>query len=337
LNNQAQHGIEKSPLISAIIVNYRCWDKLQPCLVSLLESVSDINAIALEIIVVDNDSNDSQLPLFIEQFPTVTFIKNGGNYGFANGCNTGAAAARGEFLFFVNPDTEVPCNVLPKLQKAIDNLPPFSIVAPQKSNNKGKYERIERFFPRWYTLTGIGKSLHRICNKKQIKKRFTEKNELAYPDWVSGSAVFIRHHEFKELQGWNEKFWMYSEDVDLCMRATMKGGTIVLLKNIDIIHNHGGSSRINPVTTALTKSEVFISRHVYISEHNIGLNTQLIQTLLAVKSLLKTGIIALISVLLFAHPKAKASRLLFYRLTSYYYGVVMTNTWLSKRSRLYKK
>ena len=126
----------------------------------------------------------------------------------------------------------------------------------------GKFERMERFFPRWYTLTGLGKSLHRLLVRKQLDIDFDKNKALVFPEWLSGSVIFIRQKDFENLAGWNEKFWMYSEDVDLCKRAATKGGKMVLLQNVTIVHNHGGSSRINPETTALTKTEVFISRHV---------------------------------------------------------------------------
>lgn len=101
-----------------------------------------------------------------------------------------------------------------------------------------------------------------MLNKNRIANDFAKNRTIVYPQWVSGSVIFIRHYDFKQSGGWNEQFWMYCEDIDLCKRASSRGGKIALLQNVDIIHDHGGNSRINLVTTALTKSEVYISRHV---------------------------------------------------------------------------
>lgn len=332
----AQHPqhLVSAHLISAVIVNYRSWDKLEACLDSLLNA--QLTASKLEVIVVDNCSNDQQFKKFCGQYPTINFILNQGNFGFANGCNTGAKAAQGDYLFFVNPDTQVPNNTLEQLKSAIQELPSYSIVATQKLGSNNKYERVERFFPRWYTLTGLGKALHRRLIANQLKIDFALEKSIVYPEWVSGSVIFIRRHDFEKLGGWNEQFWMYSEDVDLCKRASNLGGKIALLQNVEIIHNHGGSSRINPVTAALTKSEVYISRHVYLSVHHRGNWLYIIQTLLAAKSLLKTAVIALFSLLALNHPKAKVSRILFHNLLGYYANAAWHKTWLSPRSRQHK-
>ena len=331
---QNPQQLTRSPLISAIIVNYRCWDKLRACLGSLLNT-SLIDA-KLEIVVVDNCSNDGRIGAFVEQYPAVSFILNKGNFGFSNGCNTGANEANGDYLFFINPDTEVPKDAIEQLHSAIQALPRYSIVATQKISTSGKYERVERFFPRWYTITGLGKSFHRLLNRRRIADDFAKDKTTVYPEWVSGSVIFIRHSDFDELNGWDERFWMYCEDIDLCNRASIKGGKIALLQNIEITHNHGGSSRINPVTAALTKSEVYISRHVYFTEYTQGIGRCAIQFLFAIKSLLKVTLIAFLSLFAFKHPKAKMARLLFFNLIRYYLGVTLNQTWLSPRSRRHK-
>lgn len=331
---QNPQQLTNGALISSVIVNYRSWGKLRACLDSLL--CNSLTNAELEVIVVDNCSNDGEMDAFVEQYPSVNFILNNGNFGFSNGCNTGANEANGDYLFFINPDTEVPKDTVEQLLSAMLTLPPYSIVATQKLSESRKYERVERFFPRWYTMTGLGKSFHRLLNKKRIAKDFAKNKTIVYPEWVSGSVIFIRHIDFKQLGGWNEQFWMYSEDVDLCKRASIKGGKIALLQNVEIIHNHGGSSRINPVTTALTKCEVYISRHVYFSEYTQGMSCYVIQTLFVIKSLLEVTLIAFFSLLAIKHPKAMMTRLLFSNLIRYYIGVTLNQTWLSPRSRRHK-
>lgn len=335
MTEAAQHLSNISYRISVIIVNYRSWDKLTDCLESLLKTVWQ--NVSLQIVVVDNCSNDQRLASFQTQFSGVRFILNSGNHGFAHGCNTGAKAANGEYLFFLNPDTQVHEDVFTPMVLALSALPPFSIVATKKVSQKGKVERVERFFPRWYTLTGIGKALHRKLLGKDLKEMFSDEKDMVFPEWVSGSVVFMRQQDWQALNGWNEKFWMYSEDVDLCKRASSKGGKIGSLQRVSVVHNHGGSSRINSITAALTKSEVYISRHVYIAEHFAKPSQYLVQGVLALKSVIKTAFLALLSLLVFTHPKARISRRLFINLMGYYTHSLFYRTWLSPRSPELKK
>jgi GT2 family glycosyltransferase len=332
---KSQNSAENNhlPIVSMVIVNFRSWGKLQLCLDSLIKYPP--RTAKLSIVVVDNCSNDDKFAAFEKQFPDVKFLLNKGNLGFANGCNTGAKTAKGDYLLFINPDTELTAGAVDELLNTIQKFPPYSIVATNKCKTNGKYERMERFFPRWYTLTGLGKSLHRLLIRKQLDIDFDKNKELVFPEWLSGSVIFIRQQDFENLAGWNEKFWMYSEDVDLCKRAVTRGGKMVLLQNVTITHNHGGSSRINPETTALTKTEVFISRHTYISIHESGVGCFLMQTFLVLKSLLKTALVALLTLALFNHPKAKVSRLIFYKLCCYYLGAAKRGSWISPRSSVF--
>jgi GT2 family glycosyltransferase len=330
LNSQNSAEDNHLPIISAVIVNYRSWDKLRLCLDSLLKHPP--SSARLSIVVVDNCSNDDRLGVFEKQFPDVNFVLNRGNLGFANGCNTGAMYAKGDYLLFINPDTEVSAGALDKLLDAIEDFPPFSIISTQKCTVNGKFERVERFFPRWYTLTGLGKSLHRLFIHKQLAINFNKDKEIVFPEWLSGSVIFIRQNSFEQLAGWCEKFWMYSEDVDLCKRATAMGGKMVLLQNVTITHSHGGSSRVNPQTTALTKTEVYISRHTYISIHETGISRCLMQTFFTFKSFFKMTLIALLSLLLLNHSKAKVNRLIFYKLCCYYLSAAKRGSWISPRS-----
>ncbi|MDU0353456.1 glycosyltransferase family 2 protein [Paraglaciecola aquimarina] len=319
-----------APDVSIVIVNYRSWDKLGRCLSSLLEL--EVVQINLEVIVVDNYSNDGQFQNISQQYPQVNFIENTGNHGFSSGCNLGAKDAKGEYLLFLNPDTEVRMDIFTPLLANIKNFPPNSILATHKKDSYGKYERVERFLPRWYIYTGLGRAVHRlVCNRK-IKQDFAKDKKIVYPDWVSGSVMFIRLNDFRALAGWNENFWLYGEDVDLCQRAQNNGGTIALLQDVSIIHNHGGSSRINPATAALTKSEVFISRHIFIAEHFKGINQLLMQAFVLTKSIIKTALIALLSLLIFKHLKAQASRVLFGNIIRYYINAAIKGTWISPRS-----
>jgi len=145
-------------------------------------------------------------------------------------------------------------------------------------------------------------------------------------------VVLIRNETFKKLGGFDEDFWMYFEDVDLCKRVRNLNGEVSFCGDINIEHNHGGSSRINLRTTSLTKTEVHISRHVYISKHKTGIEKLLIQTFLVLNNLISGAIMALLGILLFFIPKVFSRTLIFFMLIGYYVGSAARFSWISPRS-----
>lgn len=316
--------------LSIIIVNFHAWNKLNDCLKSLLNNEQP--EIEFEIIVVDNDPEDPKMTEFAKQFPTVNFIKNSGNHGFAHGCNTGALQSSGNSLLFLNPDTVVLKYTLCEMLKAFQALPKHSILATHKRTPKGKNERVERFFPKLLSQTGPGKALFRLLNKKRIKEAFSSESPMVYPDWVSGSVLMLERETFNLLGGWDTRYWMYSEDADICKRAQAIGGKVALLQSSYIEHHHGSSSRINPYTAALTKTEVKISHHVFISLHFTGFRRILMHSELVLFDTLGTLMWAIISLIGLTHPKAKVKRILLINLMKYYAGVIQRGSWISPRS-----
>ena len=137
---------------------------------------------------------------------------------------------------------------------------------------------------------------------------------------------------FEKAQGWNEDYWMYFEDVDICKKVRDAKGEVVLLKDVNIIHNHGGASRINIKTSKITKSEVLISKHVYIRNHFKSLTRFLLMSLLVLMSLISKMLLAIIGICFFFVPKLKLNLYLFLELIQYYNHSLKKGTWLSKRS-----
>jgi GT2 family glycosyltransferase len=321
--------------ISVIIVNYRSWEKLADCLRSL-EWV-DKSKITLDIIVVDNCSNDGKFETYASSFPTARFILNSGNYGYAHGCNSGARAGRGEYFLFINPDTIVRPGSIELLLTTIKEYPTNSILSALQITAKGRIERVVRFFPKWITLTGTGKTLYRLINRGRIKREYAADKVVVFPDWVSGSVIFMRRDAYLNLKGWDERYWMYSEDVDICKRAAKMGGKIVMLQQASFLHNHGGSSRINAAISALTKSEVYISSHLYISIHEQGFKRTTMQTFLVLRAMIKNTILALLFSPAFTSKRAKVQRLLLMNLCRYYANALRVKSWISPRSICYKE
>lgn len=315
--------------LSIIIVNYRGGEKLTRCLESI-RVIEDIR-FSFEVIVVDNHSNDGCLEENILMFPEFTFIPNTGNNGFANGCNLGATESQGHTLLFLNPDTTVSADALYDMLEEVQVRPQYSIVSCTQVREDGSKDRPYGKFLTPSTLTGWLRSIRRVF-QGQIEDTIMQTKHYVYPDWVSGSVFMIKRDGFFQLGKWNEDFWMYFEDVDLCRRAIKKGGEIVMLKTAEIAHLHGGSSRLNLEVTVQTKTEVHISRHLYISKHENEGKAFYMHLILILNSLLLGAIPALCGTLLFFIRPLQVYRRIYVRLVEYYFNVAFSGKWLSVKS-----
>lgn len=318
--------------VSIIIVNYNSWVVLSNCIESILNLNTALNT---EIIVVDNKSTNDLFLQYQQKIPTVKWISNSGNNGFANGCNLGAANANGDYLFFLNPDTKLKTGVLEHFT-AIYHKENIGILSCLQTNSKDSFHKYNLLFPNSLRVFGVLRSLERVFKKKQLAEHFKETATRSYPDWISGSAIFISKDNFYLIDKWNEDYWMYFEDVDLCKKAQDNNLPCVISKEVSLFHLHGGASRVNPKTKAITKSEVIKSRHVYISNHFSAANQQWLHPLLMTNNMFSVGIFAILSFPLFFLKKLKVNRYKFLELYRYYNTALKHKTWLSYRSTNFK-
>ncbi|TDE07607.1 glycosyltransferase family 2 protein [Flavobacterium sandaracinum] len=321
--------------ISIIIVNYKGWKALDECLESI-DSISS-KTFSFEVIIVDNFSNDGQFPVFKHKYSKFTFIENTGNNGFSNGCNFGASIATGNHFLFLNPDTKLTLEALETLLQTAISHPEIGIVSCLQINENNVFYKQTNLFPALGRFFGISRALFRKLNKPKLEKRFNTTTDLFYPDWVTGAVIFISRNWFDKIKGWNEDYWLYFEDVDLCKKVADLGGKIAVTRKATIFHQHGGASRINVKTKALTKTEVIISKHVYISnQFSTGIQIYL-QSLLILGVLLEKILLSIISLFLFFIPKLKVNRLMLKNLTVYYFNALQKQTWISPRAMNYLK
>jgi len=321
--------------ISIIIVNYRGWKALDDC----LESIDTISSrtFSFEVIIVDNLSNDGQFPVFKQKYSKFTFIENTGNNGFSNGCNFGASIAKGNHFLFLNPDTKLTLESLEILLQTAVLHPEIGILSCLQINENDILYKQTNLFPAFGRFFGISRSLFRKFNKRLLNKRFDNKNDLFYPDWVTGAVIFINRDWFNKIKGWNEDYWLYFEDVDLCKKVTDAGGKIAVTRDTTIFHQHGGASRLNVKTKALTKTEVIISKHVYISNQFSTAIQLYLQSLLIIGVLVEKTFLSVLSLILFFIPKLKVNPLMLKNLLIYYWNAILNKTWISPRAVNYLK
>ena len=321
--------------ITIVIVNYKRWNDLKECLQSIVSIHS--NRFTIETIVIDNQSNDGRIEDFRVLFPSIFFIENSGNNGFANGCNVGASAAKGNYLFFLNPDTIITEDAIYELWNTASTTPDLGIVCCTQINESGKHYNEIRFFPSLRTLFGPFRSLFKVINKQLIKENYNPEKQIVFPEWATGAVIFMSRTWFKKVNGWTEKYWLYFEDVDLCKKVSNQGGRVGLIRNTSILHKHGGASRINIKTKALTKNEVLISQHVYFNEHTKGLHHFFIQLILVSSTLVEKILLAIIGLVFFFIPKLKVNLLILKHLILYYFNCIIQSTWTSPRAMNYLK
>jgi GT2 family glycosyltransferase len=316
--------------LSIIIVNYRGWGHLKKCLDSICAFRP--SKFRYEVIIIDNDSGDGRVDNFMSDYKDYIFVRNKVNGGFASGCNLGSKISNGEFLLFLNPDTVASEDAVEKLLERAKANPRNYISSCSQVNENNRAERAFGLFPAFGTLTGFGRIVFRLFNREKYITKTRPRESILYPDWISGSVMMIKREVFQYLKGFDEDFWMYYEDTDLCRRARDFGGEIVHYTDIRIQHIHGGSSRIDIKTASKTKTEVIISRHLYIAKHMNGVERSLLHLFLTLNNLLTGTFMAFLGIFLIGIPEMFVHVLIYGRLIDYYIGVLKRKSWISPRS-----
>jgi GT2 family glycosyltransferase len=315
--------------LSIIIVNYRGWSYLSECL-DPLRGLSDL--ISSEVIIADNNSADGKLEDFKSRYPGFKFISNDKNGGFAYGCNKGSSDAKGDYLLFLNPDTVAEPAAIAQLLERSKDRNDDHIISCRQTDRRGRESKAWGLFPGFGTLTGPGRSIYRKINAANVKETPEAGKFFFNPDWVSGSVIMIPAATFNKIGGFDEDYWMYSEDTDICRRVRNIGGSIIFFTDISIRHDHGRTSRVNLKTTSMTKTEVMISGHVYLSKHKMGFSGFILQSWLILYNVVTGFFSAVIGAILFFKPKMLAKTLIFLKLLVYYIQAIRRLTWVSRMS-----
>lgn len=319
-------------ILSIIIVNYRSWDCLVACLDCLVE---ESEGQPWEIIVVDNHSADGRLEGFIGRFPSVNFIENPWNGGFAYGCNRGAALATGKILLFLNPDVIAESGSIAKLIETKRGNSAITVLSARQVDDQGRTRKAFDIFPDKLSWFRTVKFLLRTLKPRRYPDPKRPFSGLLDCDWVSGSVLMMGREDFDRLGGWREDYWMYVEDCDLCLRARRQGMRVACSGDVRMIHHHGGASRQNFSISVLTRTEAIISKHLFVHLNYRGLNraiNHLCVLLAVVPKLIVFSLLDLLTLRRSTMLKTRSSVLLgLFR----HYGYALRNrTWCSRQLEL---
>lgn len=240
--------------LSVIIVNWKVKNLLRDCLKSIF---SDTSHKKFEVIVVDNDSKDGSVEMIKSEFPQVRLIENRENVGFGRACNQGIKRSCGNYLFILNPDTLVKANTLQNIIDFMESNPKAGIGGCYVYYPDGKPQSSFYKFPTPLSYFSRMFSLFRIFPKIRLTQKFFWEyadNNIAGPvDRVLGGAMVLRKETVEQIGSFDEAYFMYAEELDLCYRARQKGWEVSTIPNTEIIHYHQQSSLQNIRKTTFHK------------------------------------------------------------------------------------
>jgi GT2 family glycosyltransferase len=193
------------PLVSVVLVVYNSAADLPGC----LRALADLDYEALEVIAVDNASTDASAECLAAAPLELTVVANARNEGFARACNQGAARARGEILFFLNPDIDIPADCVGTLVRDLDREPDAGIICP--------------------TVLRPGEPIPARPSGEPYEKAA-----------IPGCSLMIGRAAWEDLGGFDDAIFLYWEDADLCWRAWLQGWRVLTDRQAFVHHEEGG-------------------------------------------------------------------------------------------------
>jgi N-acetylglucosaminyl-diphospho-decaprenol L-rhamnosyltransferase len=241
--------------VDVVVVTYNSRDHVQRCLAAL---GSDPR---LAITVVDNASSDGT-PELLER-DDVRLLAQSHNGGFAVGCNIGARAGSAPVIVFLNPDSEVTPEGLLGLAECLRRDPRVGAVGPQIRDEDGRLQWSVRRVPSFATSLGSAFFIPRIWPRTRWSLDVATPATYAQAtsaDWVSGACLAVRRELFEQLGGFDERFFMYYEDADLCRRVHEAGFDVRYEPSVEVVHVGAASAPRARMIPTMTDSRILYAR-----------------------------------------------------------------------------
>ena len=223
--------------VSIIIVNHNSLDLLSDCLRTLHEFTKDVS---FEVIIVDNNTTEGNIDDIVNPYPKVTLIKNDSNRGFGPANNQGLEIAGGEYILFLNNDTKFIENSVKIVLDFVLTRNEDIIIGPKLLNSDFSLQRSTYKFPSPWETFCSNLFLYLIFPKSRLFSKFHLMNNqithVSETDVVIGAFLFCKFSLLKKLGGFDEKFYFYSEETDLCYRLKKGGGKILYFPDTSVLH-----------------------------------------------------------------------------------------------------
>ncbi len=228
--------------LAVVVVNYNAGEYLARCVTSVVEASGGL---ALDLLVVDNASGDGSARIAAARTPQVRVIDNPTNRGLSAAWNQGARAVDAPWILFLNPDAEIWQGDLGAFVKAGEGRPDIALLGPVIRNPDRTIYESGRAFPG--VLQAVG---HAFLGPFAPGNRFTrayrqtnwDRSTEREVDWVSGAAMLIRRSAFEQVGAFDEAFWLYGEELDLCARLRDAGWKVLATPELEVLHEGGVST-----------------------------------------------------------------------------------------------
>lgn len=248
-DDAAVRDLPAAPSLSIVVVSFNSRMQTMRCLESLLDTPP---AIAHDIVVVDNASTDRTVEAIRERWPTVQILEGARNLGFGAANNLGVARTSSHLVLFLNSDTIVPPGAIDGLVADLLAHPLAAAAGPRIIDSKG---RLELSFG---DMVGPASELMRksLTHLYESGWRFAERRVVRNAagvrrvDWVSGACLLVWRADLSAVGGFDERYFLYFEDVDLCAALRARGRQILFAPASHVVHERGGSARSAPRKTA---------------------------------------------------------------------------------------
>ena len=262
--------------LSIILVNWKTKDITRNALLSIYKETKDIN---FEVIVIDNNSQDGSVEMLKKEFPQAVLIENIDNKGFGKANNQGLKITKGEYLMFLNTDVIILDGALNKLLDYLGSHSDVMLVGPRLLNRDLTFQHAcRRTLPNpvnsLFHLSGLTK----IFKKNRLVNQYKQYNlspDITGPTAaLSGAAMMFRRQVYEEIGGFDERFFMYGEDLDFCKRVLDKGWKKVYVSEARIVQFGGQSRSKRKVKSLINFYEamwLYYRKHFYNS-HSLVLN-----------------------------------------------------------------
>jgi N-acetylglucosaminyl-diphospho-decaprenol L-rhamnosyltransferase len=231
---------------AAVVVNYQGGSLLEACIRSVL---ADDSCGPVELVVVDNGSRDGSVATLHRAFPDVQVIRSPGNVGYSRAANLGIAATRADIVAVLNADTRVEPGTAAAMAERIERDAQLAACGPRVKNLDGSDYPSARSHPSlpvavMHGVLGLWWSTNRYTRKY---RQLDAAPDAARPvDWLSGAAVWLRRTALDVVGGWDERYFMYFEDTDLCFRLRSAGWGIAYDPAGLVWHVQGASTAQRP-------------------------------------------------------------------------------------------
>lgn len=250
-------------MISVLIVNWNVRDDLRRCLASLAHQPE------CECIVIDNASHDASQEMVAKEFPHVQLIRNPQNQGFAHAVNQGIAQAKGDIIYVLNPDTTIFPNTLSNIRAFFGAHERAGIVGTKILHPDGTIQKSVRAFPTFSSQFFVLLKLHNFFpNLLPLKKYYRWDMDYEHEqevDQVMGASFAIRRACLDTIGAFDEKFWIWFEEVDLCKRAKDVGWKVYYAPEAIVTHGKGKSfaqvSRARRQLWLLRSMDEYFTKH----------------------------------------------------------------------------